>query len=82
MLQFGVNPLFCAGINVIVEEIVTAMKHVSNYRYRLFDYTSANLANVCQVLFNIDFAETISTQTNLHIADFRKVNDNLIRIYL
>jgi hypothetical protein len=82
MLQSGVDPLFYAGINVIVEEIVTTMKLVSNYRYRLFDYTSTNLANVCQVLFNIDFAETISTQTNLHIADFRKVNDNLIRIYL
>ena len=82
MLQSGVNPLDSAGVYVIIETIVTKMKHVSNYRYRLFDYTSTNLANVCQVLFNIDFAETISTQTNLHIADFRKVNDNLIRIYL
>ena len=34
MLQSGVDPLFYAGMNVTVDEIVTTMKLVSNYRYR------------------------------------------------
>ena len=35
MLQSGATPLVYAGMNVILEEIVTIMKLVSNDRYRI-----------------------------------------------
>ena len=66
MLQSGVTPLVYAGMNVILEEIVTKMKHVSNYRYRIS--ITSRLIRICSVIGDvavISDARPSSTITNV-----------------